>query len=175
MGFRDLRAFSVAFLAKQGWRIQQNTNSLVHKVLKAKYFADRTFKEAQLGRRPSYIWQSIMASKDIVEAGSRWVIGNGERVNIWTDRWLPTPESFKPISPRVPLESKKVSCLLDRVTGSWNANKVRSSFLPHEAEVILGISISPHLLDESLIWALTYNGRFSMKSAYKVAQKWLKN
>ena len=82
-----------------------------------------------------------------MEVGSRWVIGNGERVNIWTDRWLPTSESFKPISPRVPLESEKVSCLLDRVTGSWNANKVKSSFLLHEAEVILGISISPRLLD----------------------------
>ena len=70
---------------------------------------------------------------------------------------------------------RKVSCLLDRETGSWNADKVRSSFLPHEVEVILGISISPHLLNESLIWALTYNGRFSVKSAYKVAQKWLKN
>ena len=46
MGFRDLRAFSVAFLANQSWRIQQNTNSLVHKVLKAKYFDYRTFKEA---------------------------------------------------------------------------------------------------------------------------------
>ena len=116
-----------------------------------------------------------MAAKDIVEVGSRWVIGNGERVDIWTDRWLPTPESFKLISLKVTLESKKESCLLDRETGSWNADKVRSSFLPHEVEVILGISISPHLLNESLIWALTYNGRFSVKSAYKVAQKWLKD
>lgn len=116
-----------------------------------------------------------MAAKDIVEVGSRWVIGNGEREDIWTDRWLPTPESFKLISPKVTLESEKVSCLLDREMGSWNADKVRSSFLPHEVEVILGISISPHLLNESLIWALTYNGRFSVKSAYKVAQKWLKN
>ncbi|XP_023895406.1 uncharacterized mitochondrial protein AtMg00310-like [Quercus suber] len=56
LGFRDLKAFNLALLAKQGWRIQQNTNSLAHKVLKAKYFADRTFKEAQLGRGPSYIW-----------------------------------------------------------------------------------------------------------------------
>jgi len=108
MGFRDLRTFSVALIAKQGWRIQENTNSLVHKVLKVKYFADRTFKEAQLGRRPSYIWQSIMAAKDIVEVGSRWIIRNGEKVDIWTDRWLPTPDSFKPISPRVPLKSERV-------------------------------------------------------------------
>lgn len=104
MGFRDLRAFNLALLAKQRGRIQQSTNSLVHKVFKAKHFADRTFKEAQLGRRPSYIWRSIMATKDIMEVGSRWIIGNGEQVDIWMDKWLPTLDSFKLANLRVPLE-----------------------------------------------------------------------
>lgn len=76
MRFRDLRKFNLALLTKKGWRIQQNPNSLVHRVLKVKYFADRTFKEAQLGRRPSYAWRNIMATKDIVDLGSWWVIGN---------------------------------------------------------------------------------------------------
>nr|XP_023876772.1 uncharacterized protein LOC111989214 [Quercus suber] len=173
LGFRDLRAFNLALLAKQGWRIQQNTNSLAHKVLKAKYFADRTFKEAQLGRRPSYIWRSIMAAKEIVEMGSRWLIGNGEHVDIWKDRWIPTPDSFKLVSPKVHLDSDKVAYLLDTITGSWDVDKVRHSFLPYEAEAILGISISPRRLNDSLIWAWTKNGKFSVKNAYKVAQKWL--
>ena len=174
LGFRDLRAFNLALLAKQGCRIQQNTNSLVHKVLKAKYFADRTFREAQLERRPSYIWWSIMATKEIVELGCRWLIGNGEHVDIWKDRWIPTPDSFKLVNPKVHLESNKLACLLDTTTGSWDVDKMRHSFLPHEAEVILGISIKPRLLNDSFIWAWTKNGRFSVKSAYKVAQKWLK-
>ena len=33
MGFRDLKTFNLALLAKQGWRIQQNPNTLVHKSL----------------------------------------------------------------------------------------------------------------------------------------------
>ena len=82
MGFRDLKTFNLALLAKQGWRIQQNPNTLVHKVFKAKYFAGSSFREAQLGCRPSYVWKSIMAAKDLVVKGSKWVIGNGERVHI---------------------------------------------------------------------------------------------
>ena len=51
MGFKDLKAFNLAMLAKQGWRI---SNSLAHQVLKAKYFPDSNFLEAQLGKNPSY-------------------------------------------------------------------------------------------------------------------------
>ena len=49
MGFKDFKAFNLALLAKQGWQIQQNLNSITHKILKAKYFAGSTFMEANLG------------------------------------------------------------------------------------------------------------------------------
>lgn len=127
-----------------------------------------------LGRTPSYAWRSIMATKDIVVSGSRWVVGNGEQIDIWKDMWLPTPDSFKVVSPCIPIESNKVSWLLDRESRSRDVDKVRSFFLPHEAETILGISISPQFLNDSLIWAWSANGRFSMKSAYKFTQKCLK-
>ena len=52
--------------------------------------------------------------------------------------------------------------------------KVRSMFLPHEAEAVLGIPISFRLPEDSIIWAWTSNGKFTVKSAYKVAQKRLK-
>ena len=92
MGFRDLRVFKFALLAKQGWRIQQNPQSLVHRVFKVIYVEGCSFREAQVGRNPSYAWRSIMAAKEVVTKGSRWIIGNGERVNIWQDRWIPTPK-----------------------------------------------------------------------------------
>jgi hypothetical protein len=59
MGFRDFRSFNKALLAKQCWRLWQNPNSFLAKIMKGKYFAGSTFLEASLGAQPSYAWRSI--------------------------------------------------------------------------------------------------------------------
>ena len=46
MGFKDLKAFNLALLAKQGWRLNQNPDLLTYRVFKAKYFAGCSFMEA---------------------------------------------------------------------------------------------------------------------------------
>lgn len=38
----------------------------------------------------------------------------------------------------------------------------------------MGILVSSRLLEDSIIWAWTTNRKFTIKSAYRVAQKWLK-
>ena len=52
MGFRDLAMFNKALLAKQVWRIMQNPNSLVARIIKAKYFPWSKLFETKLDSRP---------------------------------------------------------------------------------------------------------------------------
>ena len=47
--------------------------------------------------------------------------------------------------------------------------KVKNTFLPHKAELILSMPISARLPKDSLIWEWNSNGRFIVKSAYIVA------
>ena len=132
MGFKDLKAFNLALLAKQGWRISQDSDSLAHQVLKVKYFSDSNFLEAQLGKNPSYTWISLVAARGVLHCGLRWNIGNGRKVKIWIDRWIPTPNSFMVVSPRPQnAENELVETLLHRDLGRWNTNAVRNNFLPH--------------------------------------------
>lgn len=72
MGFKNLKVFNLALLAKQGWRLSKKPTSLTYRVFKAKNFAGCSFMEAQVGRKPSYVWRSIMAVRETVEMGSRW-------------------------------------------------------------------------------------------------------
>ena len=174
-GFKDLKAFNLALLAKQGWRISQNPDSLTHKVFKARYFAKGSFMDAQVGKKQSYVWRSIMVAKETIKVGSKWIIGNGRKVNIWCDRWLRLADSFKVLSPQGHnTKVVKVAQLIDNVTGTWKAELIKETFLPHEVDNILSIPLSPRLPKDSRVWAWSKNGFFKVRSAYEVPLKLLK-
>ena len=60
-----------------------------------------------------------MAAKEVIGKGLRWNIGNGRKVNIWADRWVPIPDSFKIIGPRPPDTTLDlVASLINFETGS---------------------------------------------------------
>ncbi|GAU48256.1 hypothetical protein TSUD_174940 [Trifolium subterraneum] len=88
MGFRDPRAFNEALLAKQGWRFLTEPDSLMARSLKAKYFPHHNFFQAKKGTRSSYSWQSIHQASWILKKGCFWIMGNGNHINIWEDRWI---------------------------------------------------------------------------------------
>ncbi|XP_074373777.1 putative mitochondrial protein AtMg00310 [Apium graveolens] len=78
MGFRKLREFNVAMLAKQSWRLVNSANKLVTTLMKARYYPHTSFLEAELGANPSYMWRSIIASQGAVKQGCRRKIGDGK-------------------------------------------------------------------------------------------------
>lgn len=63
-GFRDLHLFNVALLGKMAWRLIVEPNSLVCRLLKARYFLNKDFMTADLGCNANFTWYSIHASQD---------------------------------------------------------------------------------------------------------------
>lgn len=49
LGFQDLKSFNTALLVKQGWRLQNCTNTVVHRVFKACYFPNGDFYRQNWG------------------------------------------------------------------------------------------------------------------------------
>ena len=70
---------------------------------------------------------------------------------------------------------ERVEHLLDMVMGSWDIEKIQNTFLPFEAEAVLGIPISSSFPNDFKIWAWSSNERFTVKSAYEVAFKQLRD
>ena len=142
-GFRDLKVFNLALLTKQGWRLQTNTSSLVHRVFKARYFPEIDFLSADLGPRPSYAWRSIIAAQRIVQHGYRWQVGDGNSIKLWSDKWLPPCSTFKVSThPHALHVDSHVSPLIDNDTSYWRIGLIKEIFLQHDAEAILSIPLS---------------------------------
>lgn len=66
MGFRDLAKFNIALIAKQGWRLITNPDSLLAQVLKSKYYLETDFLHSNLKSSASFTWKSIWLSQKIL-------------------------------------------------------------------------------------------------------------
>jgi hypothetical protein len=171
MGFRDLECFNLALLAKQGWRIIQNPNSLVARVFKEKYFRNDSFLTSNLGRRPSYAWRSVWSAKNLLKEGLIWRVGDGKDIKIWQDRWVPSPQTYSIQSPISMLDADaRVSSIIDGDTNWWNTSLIHDIFRKEEADLICGMAICPRQQSDRQVWVGTMNGEFSVKSAYHLAK-----
>ena len=97
------------------------------------------------------------------------MIGNGEKVRIWEDRWLPRPYSFRPVTAgRAADPTKRVAELIDKDSGVWKEQVLRASFLPCDVEIIFSLPLCQAWPEDKLIWHFSTNGKFSVKSTYQV-------
>jgi hypothetical protein len=97
MGFHDLRLFNLAMLGKQGWRLMTRQESLCARVLKGRYYHDSYFLECSRRKKSSHTWRTVLVARDVLKAGLIWRLGDGSRIRIWEDRWIPNHFSGKPI------------------------------------------------------------------------------
>ena len=108
----------------------------------------------------------------MVEEGIRWQLGNGSKIQVWSDKWLPSANMHKVMFPHGDSSPNlRVSDLIDHNLCCWKSGLLDSLFLPFEVDVIKVIPLSSRLPDDKLIWAETQSGSFMGHSAYKVAME----
>ncbi|XP_042959546.1 uncharacterized protein LOC122294694 [Carya illinoinensis] len=167
LGFRDFRSFNIALLSKQGWRMINNPTSLEAMIIKQKYCGTGEFLEAQLGSRPSFAWRGIHAGLEVLKKGMVWRVGNGQRVYIWLDSWIPSLPLYKVTTPREEdCWCEQVSGLIDPICRRWKDYLLQEIFSTHKIDAIKAIPICLGDREDRMIWQHTNNGQFSVKSCY---------
>ncbi|CAA7027569.1 unnamed protein product [Microthlaspi erraticum] len=120
LGFRDLKNFNIALLAKQLWRILHYPSSLLARVLKARYFRHSNPLDIEKSNAPSCGWRSMLAAKELLKAGIRKNIGSGVNTMVWKEPWIPTTPARPPMETDRPSDPfLYVHHLIDHDTKSW--------------------------------------------------------
>lgn len=170
LGFRNFEAFNEALLAKQLWRIHSHPDTLLAKILKARYFPSKSLWDTEVGYQPSYAWRSIWGARKLLEKGVRWRIGNGQQVRIWQDKWLGDGGSGKIITPRSVFEvDARVSLLIDPENCSWRNDVLAEVFFSIDVDNIRNIPISQRLPCDERVWTGSVDGVFRVRDAYRIA------
>ncbi|KAM6590233.1 hypothetical protein CsatA_012838 [Cannabis sativa] len=167
LGFRSLTSHNQALLAKQAWRIWSNPDSLLHSLLKARYFKHSDLLHAPKGHNPSFTWRSLLWGTQLLNQGLVWKIFSGNDVPISAPNWIPNishPTILHPIDP----SSSTVSYFINH-DRTWDIDKLYHYFPSYQAEAILNIplDIGP---SDTLIWGPHHSGLFTVNSAYHLAQ-----
>ena len=164
MGFCDLHAFNLALLAKQAWKLVQKTDSLFYRIYKARYFPNSTFLDAEMDHNPSYVWRSLLSAREVLLAGSKWQVGNGDTIKILSHDWLPHPPRLLGDIP----EDMRVQELIDQQMKQWDRGKVTSLFEEVTRQEILAIPLTRVEEEDKVVWKVNKSHDFSVKSTYQV-------
>lgn len=163
LGFKEFNDMNSALLAKQSWRIIENPDALLVQSLKAIYYPREDFIREKRRRGDSWVWASIMHGRDVVLHSARWAVGDGTKIRIREDCWLPT---WLKIEENLPPEVVLVADILDFPNHCWNIGKIKGIFTPAIVIQILQTPISWQGGADILWWPFSKSGDFSVKSCY---------
>ncbi|XP_021774244.1 uncharacterized protein LOC110738176 [Chenopodium quinoa] len=166
LGIRHLGLFNSAFLARQSWRIRQNSQLLISRVFQAKYPSLMCFRSQGRLSNPSWGCRSVLHGIQTLKIGLAWKIDNGSKVHILQDSWVPGSPVYFKNSLAGSVQPTLVSSLLDPISNDWDPTLIHALFSSTIASKILSLERPPQLMDDYVYWKYSRDDRFSSKSAY---------
>ncbi|XP_074347003.1 uncharacterized protein LOC141685822 [Apium graveolens] len=97
-----------------------------------------------------FIWSGLMAAKDSLCNGFRWVLGDGLDINTIKDPWLRKKEDFIMTHGR-----------------EWDEPKVMDLFSENDAKLILETRIPYGSAKDRIAWTHSTDGNYTVKAGYQ--------
>jgi hypothetical protein len=107
----------MGMLARQGWRLVQEPDSLMGRVSRAKYFPGGSILDSTVSPGISYTWRNILKGIELLKEGLVWRVGDGENIMAWDDPWIPEGDTRRPRCLRGRSVITKVADLINPVIG----------------------------------------------------------
>ena len=100
--------------------------------IRFKAFSNCSIMDEDVETGGLYAWQSILKARNVVGLGSTWGIGDGQKVEIRGDSWLP---EGKVISPQksLPLNARVCTLMDGEVHVGWRTGFLLNSYLTKQS------------------------------------------
>ncbi|MBA0817961.1 hypothetical protein Gohar_022016, partial [Gossypium harknessii] len=105
--------------------------------------------------------KSILAAKGLLTQGLCWIVGKGNNISIWTDRWISGIEPSIWQNCHQNRELETVSDLIDGINKTWKVEVVTHTFQTDIAQKILQIPLATTDSEDLLVWKGEPFGEFS--------------
>lgn len=170
LGFRDMKAFNQALLARQSWRLIQFPDSLCARILKAKYYPRGHLIDTVFTGNASPTWRAVEHGLELLKKGLIWRVGDGTAIRIWRDNWIPRPPILKVLGKKAPRTRVRwVTELIDPRTNSWDIGLLKALFFAPDVDMIRKIKLPRRGHEDLVAWHYEDTGIFSVRSAYRLA------
>ncbi|OIT27443.1 putative ribonuclease h protein, partial [Nicotiana attenuata] len=170
LGIQKASVKNKAALASLAWGAYTNTNTLCARVLIHKNC--NMSRPANAGRyhgsSKSPTWRAMLSGWETCTKASRWIVNKGNRVNFFNDTWIPNQPANRHLV-EGPLTQSDLLVKVDSIynRGAWDTSSLSFDLPPHIHNSIKLVFIpSVTTKEDTLVWALTSNGKFSQSSAY---------
>ena len=68
--------------------VHEQSDNIITRLFKAKYYPHDDFMESRVGRNPSYMSHSTWSFKHVVRGGYKWSIVTNNNIPLWDHSWL---------------------------------------------------------------------------------------
>ncbi|GKA94595.1 RNA-directed DNA polymerase, eukaryota, reverse transcriptase zinc-binding domain protein [Tanacetum coccineum] len=169
LGLKSIRSWNVALMAKHLWNVASNKDSIWVKWVKVHILKGGNIWDVELKENRSWSWCQILKLWDDIRRFFNIKIGNGQKCNIWFDKWHTRGPLNKLINHRIIFQAglSLNARVCDFISnGSWVwPNEWEGRF-----DEVLDVPVPNivHDLDDKVVW-IDKKGR---EKHFSVAEAW---
>jgi hypothetical protein len=109
-----------------------------------------------------------MHGLELLKKGLIWHIGEGRKVQVWRNPWVPRPSSRRTMMKKGRLRLKWISQLMILGWREWDFELLRTYMYDHDIDQVKKLWLS-NTLEDIVAWHYERHGLFSVRSAYRLA------
>lgn len=143
-----MQIFNQALLERQGWRLIQKPNSLCARVLKSKYYPKGDLLDTVFASDASQAWRGIDHGLELLKKGLIWRVGNGKKIQIQRDQWVPRKSGLKITVFKRRSRIRWVNQLMKAGSKEWDEPLIHQLFHKYDADEICKIKIPRSEVDD---------------------------